>query len=117
MTLNIVEDGVLLDMSSYTEDEKAAQLVLHAQLNLTRNMIEQLEGHPHFSDDCGEYLWAALSLGAELMDARQNGPDALHEALVMMSEVQGEWEYASDAMTEEYIQWMKNHKAEGVEEF
>lgn len=61
-------------------EELAAQLALEAQLESTATLItETLTKHPHFTDDCGEYLSSMLTLSAKLMGGRENGITGLIE--------------------------------------
>lgn len=55
-------------------EEVEAHLAYEAQLAETRDQIDSMLGaHPHFDDDCGAYLAAALRLAATLADARSLG--------------------------------------------
>lgn len=64
--------------SSMNEEELAAQNALEAQLQYTQERIENmLTKHPHYGDDCGEYLRSALELSARLMFGRENGIEGL----------------------------------------
>lgn len=64
--------------SSMKPAELEAQEALEAQLKQTQSMIgEMLTTHPHFTDDCGEYLRSALELAASLMSAREEGVEEL----------------------------------------
>lgn len=108
--LNIVEeDGYFFGFRGEGEVEKAHR-AFEAQLKHTMNMIKSLEGHPHFVDDCGDYLFAALELSADMMSPRQNGPEDLHEWMVNEMKV---WVYATDGVAEEVYEWAREHgKAE-----
>lgn len=90
--LGISEDSVLF---SRGESPKVieAHLAFEAQLAYTRDLINQLVDHPHFTDDCGEYLASALELSAELQGVRQDGPEALYGKMIeMLKPDPDEWE-------------------------
>ena len=126
----VLEDTVLYDPSSYTPEVKEAHQAFIAQLGHTMKMIKQLEGHPHFSDDCGEYLAHALELSSRLQGVRQDGPEALYETMKeMLQPVKEEWEgrpenewvsdllnYSSDSIAPELYEWAKKNGAKDWEE-
>lgn len=69
-------------------DELAdAQRALDAQLYHTVDLINGLARHPHYTDDCGEYLRAALELSADLMSARENGLEDLYARLLDLATI------------------------------
>jgi hypothetical protein len=60
------------------ELEIKAHLAFEAQLRHTEKLIHSaLNDHAHFTDDCGEYLSAALDLSSQLSSARENGTKEL----------------------------------------
>ena len=95
----------------FTEEEAAAQKLLEAQLTYTANMaLENIKSHPHFTDDCGEYLRSALELSAAFMTERENGIDQFvnylneQKAHLDGAEEDDNWllnDYASDGIAPE----------------
>jgi hypothetical protein len=74
----------LFDYVGWTPEEIAAEEAFTAQLKYTAEMIDGMVkdgGHHHFTDDCGDYLFAALDISRDLQAARMNGPEDLIEAL------------------------------------
>jgi len=66
----------------FTEEEAAAQKMLEGQLTYTANMaLENIKNHPHYTDDCGEYLRSALELSAYLMSEREEGIESFTKFL------------------------------------
>src|SRR6266576_6565697 len=62
----------------FTAQELAAQALFEVQLKFTADMINRLrEDHPHYTDDCGDYLMAALELSDLLAVERAEGIEAL----------------------------------------
>lgn len=87
-----------------TEEEERYQQALEAQLLHTKKKIEDALGdHPHFTDDCGEYLSSALELSAFLQSGRENGMEGLIDAFKELAEDDGEsalWNnFASDGIS------------------
>lgn len=116
--LNIPEDNVLFQPSSYGSEVRKAHEAFVAQLAHTMKLIKQLEEHPHFSDDCGEYLAHALELSTKLQAARQDGPEALYDEMVKMLEPSEEdpeisdiMQYSTDGMSAQLNQWALDHGA------
>lgn len=120
-----IEDDNVLFSRGDTPEIEAAHRAFEAQLGHTMNMIKQMETHPHFTDDCGEYLAHALELSSRLQGVRQDGAEALYEMMVeMLKPVPEEWEgrpesewisdilnYSSDALAPEMLAWAKANGA------
>lgn len=104
ISLNIPENEVLFERGNSKELQKA-HCVFEAQLGYTMNMIKQLEAHPHFTDDCGEYLAGALELSFSMQNARQEGVQALYDQ--MMELLKEGNEVASDSYSKELVEWME----------
>jgi hypothetical protein len=96
-------------MGTTTNEEDLAQEVLEAQLRHTSSLITRsLTTHPHFTDDCGEYLRSALELAAYLASAREDGVEALLASLDELSKLQ---EDASEP--DDYILY-ENYATDGI---
>jgi hypothetical protein len=128
--LGIGEDSIL-----FSRGDRPAVIEAHrafeAQLAHTKDLIIALADHPHFTDDCGEYLATALELSAELQGVRQDGPEALYNKMVEMLEPdldewrgypESEWisqilNYATDGIAPELVEWaMANGAKDGITE-
>jgi hypothetical protein len=122
ISLSITEDEVLFSRGS-TPEVQAAHRAFEAQLAHTMNMIKQMEYHPHFTDDCGEYLAAALEISADLQMQRQEGAEALYEYMVeRVKPNPKDWDentpeaeripdllnYAGDGIASEITGWVKS---------
>lgn len=101
-----------------TEEEKKAMVALNGQLLHTQLMIKTtLTEHPHYTDDCGEYLRSALELSYRLMSARENSIEDLIARLKELGEVQQPAEvfggeirlfsdYASDGIAPQIFEYL-----------
>ena len=94
-----------------------AEELFKAQLSHTAAQINsQLGDHYHPTDDCGDYLDAALDLSLRLSSARSNGVEDLSMELLRLlnpTDDKGNvnWEdYATDGVAQEIVEW-----AEGME--
>ena len=116
--LNLPDDSALFSRGN--QEEAKAHRAFEAQLAHTRNMINQLEDHPHFTDDCGEYLSHALEITNRLMMARQDGAEALYAEMMDMLKpaedadqpedgagVSDLLNYSMDSIANELYEWAK----------
>lgn len=123
--LNIPESDHMFSRGN--AEEEIAHRAFEAQLSHTRNMINQLETHPHFTDDCGEYLAHALEVTSRLMNARQDGAGALYAEMMDMlqpaadddqeqegAQVSDLLMFSTDSLASELVDWAK---ANGAKDF
>lgn len=80
--------------------QQRAQLAFEGQLVHVSNLINQAKEHPHFTDDCGEYLRSALELAAALASARENGIESLCDYFVYLS---NESEYRGGDKSDDWL--------------
>jgi hypothetical protein len=89
LTMGQREVADIFSIKDAPQELQNAQAVLEAQLRHTANLIQSaLTDHPHFTDDCGEYLRSALELSAFLASRREDGLEALLDGLKELAEAE-----------------------------
>lgn len=94
-------------------EQVEAHLAFESQLRYTQEMLRQtLEEHAHYTDDCGDYLGAALELSYKLQDARTMGVEELLEVMenLIKEDEEGRSEYenfASDGVSQGFDEWAR----------
>lgn len=76
----------LWNMNNWPEHLVRTQLAFEGQLVHLADCIKQLPTHPHFSDDCGDYLFSALDLATQLQLARMDGVHDLYDKFLSLTE-------------------------------
>ena len=97
----------------FTDQELEYQAVLEAQLKHTVKMINQMVTvHPHYTDDCGDYLFSALELSRDMMLHRMDGIHIFVKWLDDMKKLDEDDEdsisnYASDGVAPEVYEFFE----------
>lgn len=91
-----------------TEEQLAYQALFENQLKYTADMINRLrEGHKHYTDDCGDYLSAALDLSAKMQDQRMEGIETFTAWMNEMKDDDDFWQdFASDGVSPQIYEWL-----------
>lgn len=90
----------------YILSPEVAEEAFKAQLAHTASLIQsQLTTHYHPTDDCGDYLMAALELSATLAGARSNSPDDLVDCLFTLAAVDPDNNLPSEPSTTLYMSY------------
>jgi hypothetical protein len=86
----------------FTKEELEFQEVFEAQLKYTANYINRLvDSHPHYTDDCGDYLASALLLSLKMAESRQEGIDSFME-------------WMKEQQQEEQFHLLENYASDGI---
>lgn len=105
---NIFIDGM-------TEQQLELQGIMEDQLEFTARMIDSLrEGHQHYTDDCGDYLFAALDLSQKMVNWRMEGITEFEREML-------EWQAEGKAFKDPEDDWnggegylLENFASDGV---
>lgn len=93
----------------FTEKELEYQAILEAQLLHTSKMIRgMIPDHRHYTDDCGDYLWAALALSEQFIEWRMEGIDQFVISMDRRKEGGADWlgdNFAADGIAPEVIKF------------